>query len=334
MNEEIEYAEMLEIPVSTVNVVKKTSRRRKVKNADALLPASKPKTAALNANDSTITPTSLKDTVIAQVNDDLQSVEPTNETSITADAQLFAEGANSEGHIDFDPVPDRIDTVRLYSSDEDREFWRNGFNIPENDYDFEEEYQKEGGRYALNAEKPASKALRIALGAEFAVCCALCGAIFFTNVFMPNSAINTFFRTLQNGSTAAAAIDNRSYSDFTLSGVVSEFSDAELNVSPTGILSFTDACCVYPAADGTVAEVSQEADGTYRIKIAHSSTFTGVIGGLDQVYYAVGDEVKSNVPVGYSAGETEVQVTMYSGGELLNCFEVTEENCLAWVSEE
>ena len=78
MNEEIEYAEMLEIPVSTVNVVKKTSRRRKVKNADALLPASKPKTAALNANDSTITPTSLKDTVIAQVNDDLQSVEPTN----------------------------------------------------------------------------------------------------------------------------------------------------------------------------------------------------------------------------------------------------------------
>ena len=90
---------------------------------------------------------------------------------------------------------------------------------------------------------------------------------------------------------------------------------------------------MYPAADGTVAEVSQEADGTYRIKIAHSSTFTGVIGGLDQVYYAVGDEVKSNVPVGYSAGETEVQVTMYSGGELLNCFEVTEENCLAWVEE-
>ena len=54
-----------------------------------------------------------------------------------------------------------------------------------------------------------------------------------------------------------------------------------------------------------------------------------VVGG-----YGVGDTVKTNVPVGYTAGETEVQVTMYSGGELLNCFELTEENCLAWVSAE
>ena len=33
MNEEIEYAEMLEIPVSTVNVVKKKNRRVRGKNA-------------------------------------------------------------------------------------------------------------------------------------------------------------------------------------------------------------------------------------------------------------------------------------------------------------
>ena len=31
MNEEIEYAEMLEIPVSTVNIVRKNQRRKKVK---------------------------------------------------------------------------------------------------------------------------------------------------------------------------------------------------------------------------------------------------------------------------------------------------------------
>ena len=50
--------------------------------------------------------------------------------------------------------------------------------------------------------------------------------------------------------------------------------------------------------------------------------------------YNVDDAVKANVPVGYSEGETEVQVTMYSGGTLLNCFELTEENCLAWVVQE
>ena len=68
----------------------------------------------------------------------------------------------------------------------------------------------------------------------------------------------------------------------------------------------------------------------YNISDGEKSIFYG----LDSVYYGVGDTVKTNVPVGYTAGETEVQVTMYSGGELLNCFELTEENCLAWVSAE
>ena len=36
MNEEIEYAEMLEIPVSTVNVVRKTTRRKKQKPQEEL----------------------------------------------------------------------------------------------------------------------------------------------------------------------------------------------------------------------------------------------------------------------------------------------------------
>jgi glycine cleavage system H protein len=90
---------------------------------------------------------------------------------------------------------------------------------------------------------------------------------------------------------------------------------------------------VYAPVNGTVSEVNRSADGTYFIKISHSDSFTGVIGGLDYVYYAEGDSVKANVPVGYSNGESEVQVTMYSQGELLNCFYVTEENNLAWTSQ-
>lgn len=304
MHEEIEYAEMLEIPVSTVNVIRKKSRRKKANRFASGESAP------------------LKDSVIEQVN---TRVEGAPET-ISVDAESFAEGANSSGYVDFDPIPDRIDTVRLFADEQEKKAA------------FEEEYsfdykENEGGRYALNQENRTQKAVRITLGTEFALACALCGAIFLTNVFMPNSAVNTFFRAVNEPDTTAAAVDNRSYSDFELSPVVSELSDAELSLSAAGILSFTDACCVYPAADGKVSEVSQNADGTYTLKISHSDTFTGVIGGLDSVYYSVGDTVKSNVPVGYSGGETEVQVTMYSGGVLLNCFEITEENCLAWSEE-
>lgn len=316
MNEEIEYAEMLEIPVSTVNVVRKQRRRKKTTEA----------TLTQNANEYIETETSpnvsLKDSVIAQVNDRL--VEPIEQPSeITAEAELFAESANSEGRLDFDPIPERIDTVRLYSSN------ASANDLYPSDYELDSR-ENDRGRYAMKYQN-APRSTRIALGIEFGLACALCGAIFLTNVFMPGSAINTFFRAL-NTPTIDASSDNRVYTDFTLAPIVSELSDTELTLSPTGILSFTDECCVYPAADGTVSEVVLSDDGFYTVKLQHSDSFTGVINGLDYVYYAVGDPVKANVPVGFSKGESEVQVTMYSGGQLLNCFELTEENCLAWIS--
>ncbi len=310
MNEEIEYAEMLEIPVSTVNVVRKNHRRKKQKYVEEL--SSAPEAESLP-------PAPLKDSVIAQVNDRL-SEEP-------QETELPQGPLSEEGRLDFDPIPDRIDTVRLYSTDETESFFDE--RLKRQDYVLNDE--NDGGMYALKSKNRIANGLRIALGVEFAAACALCGAIFLTNVFMPNSAINTFFRAISSVTPAAAA-DTRTYQDFTLSSVVSELSDAELTLSPAGILSFTDACCVYSAADGTISEITQNADGSYLVKLTYSDTFSGVINGLDQLYYTVGDEVKCNVPLGYTDGEGEVQVTMYSSGTLLNCFQLTEENCLAWVS--
>jgi hypothetical protein len=304
MNEEIEYAEMLEIPVSTVNVVRKNHRKRKQKRAEAI----EPQTVRAERN-----ATPLKDTVLAQVNDRLN--EATENEQLALDADLFIENATSEGRLDFDPIPERIDTVRLYSGGSADELSPYDYNT------------NEGGMYATN-EPP--KAIRIALAVEFGVACALCGAIFLTNVFLPGSAINTFFRALNTPVEDTA----KPYSEFTLAAVVSELSDAELTLSPAGVLSLTDDCHIYPVADGKVGEVSKTEDGLYTVKVCYSDSFTGVFSGLNTIYYAEGDTVKTNVPLGYTTGEEEVQVTMYSNGLLLNCFELTEENCLAWISTE
>ena len=320
MNEEIEYAEMLEIPVSTVNVVrKKRAKKRKQEAPESTVQTTQ--TAAQTTPD-------LKASVIAQINDKL-SDEQTD--TVSADARLFAESANSGGSLHFDDIPERIDTVRLYAADE-RPFSID--DLSPQDYRFsDDKTENDGGRYALNVanrrESRTERRIRLALNAEFALACALCGAIFLTNVFMPGSAINTFFRTLHTPEQT----DARPYTDFVLSGVVSEYTDVEFTLSDSGVLTFTQECCVYPAAAGTVREVIRANDGTYTVKIAHSDTFTGVIDGLNYVYYAEGDSVKANVPVGFSEGETQVQVTMYSEGELLNCFQITEENCLAWVEQ-
>lgn len=311
MNQEIEYAEMLEIPVSTVNIERKKKRGRKPRAQK------QDETQAKSAD--------LKETVIAQINDKLDELP---QEKISAEAALFAESVNSAGRVDFDGVTERIDTVRVYTDEE-----KNAARLYANEYSFQDDdMENDGGRYALKEERTTPKRVRVALGIEFAAACALCGAIFLTNVFVPNSAINTFFRTLSTAQNTAA--DTRTYADFTLSSVVNDFTDVEMQLSPTGILTFQEKCCVYPAADGKVSAVEQNEDGTYTVRVSHSDSFTGVMKGLHCVYYAVGDSVKANVPVGYCDGESQVQVTMYSQGELLNCFELTEENCLAWLQSE
>ncbi len=316
MNEEIEYAEMLEIPVSTVNVIQKPSKKRRTAKPRAeRSPALEPEKP------------DLKDSLIAQVNDKL-SPDPAEE-GLPVSEQPQESLVNYDEPSSIDPLEsdyaDRIDTVRLLSAASKKK----RRHARQSDEAEPFETQNEAPVYE---PKRRSRAASIVLGAEFALACALSATIFLTNVFMPNSGINTFFNGLN--SPAKQTGDARTYEDFTLSAVTSALSETQLNLSDTGVLSFTDECMVYPVADGKIADVQTSADGSYIVKISHSDSFTGVVEGLSQVYYSVGEPVKANVPVGFSKGEREVQVTMYSQGELLNCFEMTEEGCLAWVEKE
>ena len=289
MNEEIEYAEMLEIPVSTVNVVRKKSPKIKRKTQIPFYPQP-----------------DLKENVISQINDKIAPPILSENTAETGEDTPMQE-----------PIPERIDTVRLFREDEHPYF---------------EEMQGEiASETPLFPASHAERKLRKVLGIEFGVACALCGGIFLTNVFMPGSAINSFFRSLGGNDTKT---DARAYNEFVLTSVVSDYTDVEMNLSQEGVLTFQKECHVYPAVEGEIVDIIQNDGGMYTLKIAHSDTFTGVIEGLSQVYYSVGESVKANVPVGYSNGESVVQYTMYHEGELLNCFEITDDNGLSWTERE
>ncbi len=153
---------------------------------------------------------------------------------------------------------------------------------------------------------------------EVAAACLLAIGIFLTNVFMPGSAINTFIRSLSSAPAQEAA-----YTDFELFPVVSGLSDADVAVSDSGVISFTDECAVYPVAEGEVASVTQLSDGKYSVEVAHTSVFRTVISGLTDVYYSVGDSVKGNIPVGYSDGTSQVSVSMYNEGALINGYSMS-----------
>ncbi len=226
MNEEIDYAEMLEIPVNTVNVVKKKSFfRRKPKDEE-----------------------DIKEQVVDSVNERVGAY------------------AAAEDYSD-PPLP------------------------------------------AVAGEKRGDG---IVLVCEAIAVCLLAVGIFVTNLFMPHSAINTFI----NSFYPAAEENERVYSEFTLSPVTSETSDAEVTLA-NGVMSFTAKTAVYPVCSGVISSVTEGVDG-YTVEIAHTSAFKSVITGLTDVYCAAGDGVKSNVPFAYSDGASEVRVSLYDDGVILN----------------
>lgn len=235
MNEGLEYAQMLEIPVSTVNVVKKKSVfARKARPAD-----------------------DLKDRVVDSVNERVGD---------------YSEPYDMNGYV-----------------------------------------QTEDLTAPVKQKKKMGVAGKVLI-AEAAAACLIAAGIFLTNVFVPNTVINTFM-----GSLTQVNAQEASYNQFKLTSVVSDASDAEISVTSDGTLRFTSKATVYPVCDGEVASVTEN-NGLYTVKIAHTSQFCSVITGLDTVYSGVGEEVKSNVPFAYSNGENEVRVSMYDGETQLNCY--------------
>ena len=124
MNEELNYAEMLEIPVETVTVKRKEKKRR------------------ARENDS-----ELSEQLVEQINDRMEE----------ADDPAYAESREIEREV----------------------------------------------KPTAKANRKTKMARRVLIG-EFVAVCALCAAIFVTNIVMSNSAINTFVRGLFRGGSRRA----------------------------------------------------------------------------------------------------------------------------------
>lgn len=79
-----------------------------------------------------------------------------------------------------------------------------------------------------------------------------------------------------------------------------------------------------------MSKVNGSKETGYTLEVKHSDNFSTIISGLDTVYLAEGDAVMYRLPVGYTDGEGAVNVMMYSGDTLLNCYSA-EDNKLAWI---
>ena len=269
MGETIDYAEMLEIPVNTLNVVKKKSKKKKNEE--------------------------LKERVVDAVNEKMNAYDNVSRENLSGEEEMAADVKAEE------------------------ESSRVAFSEDVTDYSAEE--------FVEPRKKPKFLEGKILI-AEFAAVIALCALILITNIFMPTSAINTFFAGLVSGSEQTVKTDDRTYSELILGACVQD-TDIECAVSETGVMTFKGECSVYAPYTGTVESVTEQ-DGVYTIGISHTTSFSTVITGLSAAYLETGDKVYSTIPVGYSKGEIEVSVSMYDDGTLITSYSVNEENDIVW----
>ncbi|MBR6687617.1 MAG: hypothetical protein IKL77_02570 [Clostridia bacterium] len=166
------------------------------------------------------------------------------------------------------------------------------------------------------ADTPIKKRAKInIIGVQVAAIFVLAVGILLTNLFWQDSGINNILRSafLKQEET----VDERDYTQFTALCPTKGQMQVE-----NGVITITEQGAVYSPANGTVLSVDKIND-KYTITIGHSDKYKTVICGADYVYSAVGESVFTSTPVCYAL-DGGVEVTMYNSGAIISAFSITD----------
>ncbi len=296
----LEYARMLEIPVSTCQVTVKKSKRRKKKTLDG---------------------DELKQQVMDSVNARLAAA-PTSVAEELAEEEpmQIVEAQVEEGEqLTFDAlsVPQSEEGQFAMDTEEKQDFINDFSTVTVT------EKRKKGLFGFFHRKKKQGEKFNAVMGLAVASM-ALVAVIFLTNVFMPSSAINRFIRTVFSPSSVQTA-DVREYAEFT---AASPYREGDIALE-NGVMTFEGTGTLYAPCDGVVTRVVEEA-GKFALEIEHSKKFRTVLSGIDFAYCDVGDSVYGALPVGY-VEEGTVFVSMYNDGVLLQNY-VLDGGAVIWQS--
>ena len=143
--------------------------------------------------------------------------------------------------------------------------------------------------------------------------------IILTNIFWEDSGINNLMKSVFKEQGEVVDV---SYTSFT-ANLPSKTDNVVLD---NGVMTIS-AGSVYSPCDGVVESVT-DVDGLYTVTIKHSESFSTVISGLESVYVSLNEKVYSNIPLGYSKGETAV--SMFDGDVILTSY-VLSDSQIVWL---
>ena len=307
MNEKLQYATMLEIPVNTCNITYKPQKKKKKNKKQVLVEDVKDK--LLKKINGTIQ--SDKENPMPTINTMLENdgnFEGNNQADYTN--QILEDGQNVNLGENY------LQGQLLATESENQTF--NGENSVEI-----KQISSADKKRKIRKEKRQNKKSAF-LGVQLAIIGALIGIIFLTNSFYPNSALNVVFNSIFG--SPAEAVAEKTYNEFS---PVLSLGDSGEYLLTGGTVSCTTSGTIYPPCSGVISSVTKNNDGKFSMEIEHTSQFKSIISGLDYAYHEVGEKVFDNIPVGYVSGE-EVSLCFVNGeGEVITNYQL-DGNSVLW----
>ncbi len=290
MNEKLQYASMLEIPVTTCNIVRKQpkptrKRGKKVNN-----------------------PEEVKDQLLQKVNStNFEEQEAIREE----DKNYYTQTISSEPSSSAEVQSDELNTE---------------YQTAQSQEDFSMSEQQSSANITRGKIKKERKPFKLTvISVQLMIIGLLIASIFVTNALYPNGGLTSFFKgVFQMENTTVE--DNRLYSDF---APVINCGGSSAFTLEDGVINFSGEGSVYSPCNGKVLEVAQNEKGKFDIKVEHNANFVSVFSGLDYAYCKAGDQVFGTLPVGYILDGSAQMCFTDSVGEIISQYQVVD-NAVVW----
>ena len=319
MNEKLQYASMLEIPLNTCTIVRKPQknikkRGKKQRNLDEV---KNQLVQMVNQNVENQTQVNVQNDNTNAVNQVSLNEQIEYVQAITENCQTnMAEQTQVNGERQYsDAVQENVLTVT--QNDETTQ--------TETQNAVESQQPCDDISSSVTKIKRAKKPFKLSIiSVQLTIIGVLLATIFLTNAFYSGSGLNALVDSVFGNSSTS--VDNRVYSDF--SPVINCGGNSEY-VFDNGIFNFSGEGSVYSPCDGKVLQVSLLENGKYTIKIAHNNNFISVFSGLDYAYCTPNDRVFGNIPVGYIAQGSAEMCFTDNMGEIISDYQVVD-NAVIW----
>ena len=349
MNDKLQYASMLEIPVSTCNItVKETKKKRQRRKKDIAPEEVKDRligqvNARSQAEESSTTPssngTSLETTqpMDGLQNREVRAVESPSHAEETSSVQTYDEARRNAqatySQAEEDTPIFRIDNAGEFATAESVDGANNApytesANAIAVAEDLSEPTVQEGyeatstvkrGRVKVKKERVRRRRSVNVITVQLLIIGVLVATIFVTNALYTDSGVNVFLRSVFG--TESVAVDSRVYTDF--APVIND-SDISGYTVEAGIINLSGEGSVYAPVDGTVSRLEVAEDGKITLEITHNKNFISVFNGLDYAYSGIGDTVYGNIPVGFIRGEAEM-CFLAGDGQVISNYQVVDD---------